>query len=128
MMKQRAVYLITAILLTFIEVIIAVFCKPGFIRSYFGDVLVTVLLCSVVRLVFTRAHLVSPLVFAFSVVVEWLQYIKLASLLGVEGTVLGVIIGTTFSLIDILCYLAGCVMFSLSEYFVYYILKKKHRC
>lgn len=128
MRKTRITYGLIAIFLFLAELVIALYCKSGFVRSYFGDVLVTVLLCSVARLVFIKSHLVSPLVFVFSVVVEWLQYIKLASLLGAEGTVLGVIIGTTFSWIDILCYFAGCLIFSLSEYLVYYTLKKKHRC
>ena len=127
MRKTRVIYGFIALLLFLAEVMIAIYCKHGFIRAYFGDVLVTILLCALVRVVFLKSWLVSPLVFAFSVFVEWTQYLKLATHLGVEGTVLGVIIGTSFSWIDILCYLAGCAIFSLSEHIVYYILKKKHR-
>lgn len=125
MRKKRFVYGVIAFLLFLAEVIIALYCEPGFIRSYFGDVLVTILLCSLVRVVFTKSVLAVPLVFAFSVFVEWTQYMHLASFLGVENTVLGVIMGTSFSWWDILCYLSGCVIFSLSEYIIYYI--KKHR-
>lgn len=125
MRKKRFVYGVIAFLLFLAEVIIALYCEPGFIRSYFGDVLVTVLLCALVRSAFTDSLWVAPLVFVFSVFVEWTQYIHLSSFLGVEDTVLGVIMGTSFSWWDILCYLSGCVIFSLSEYIVYYI--KKHR-
>lgn len=128
MRKARLIYGLIALLLFLAEVMIALYCKQGFIRSYFGDVLVTILLCALLRVVFLKSWLVSPLVFAFSVIVEGMQYLKLATLLGVEGTVLGIIIGTTFSWFDILCYLAGCVAFSLLEEIVYYVLKKKHRC
>lgn len=125
MRKQRLIYGMIALLLFCAEVIIAVFCKPGFIRAYFGDVLVTILLCALVRVVFTKSQWVSPLVFVFSVFVEWTQYIKLATILGVKGTVLEIIIGSSFSWIDILCYLAGCVIFSAFEFVIYYI--KNHR-
>lgn len=127
MSKKRLIYGMVAFLLFLSEVLIALYCKPGFIRSYFGDVLVTVLLCALARVVFTKSLWVSPIVLAFSVLVEWMQYLHLATLLGVEDTVLGIIIGTTFSWLDILCYLSGCVIFSSSEYVVYYILNQKHR-
>ena len=47
--------------------------------------------------------------------VELLQLIHLDRLLHADGTLLGVILGSTFDIIDFFCYAAGSVLFFLAE-------------
>ena len=46
---------------------------------------------------------------------EQLQLIHLDRLLHAEGTLLGVILGSTFDIMDLFCYAAGGVLFFLAE-------------
>ena len=107
---MRKWYALAAIVLLGVEICIALFVHDNFIRPYFGDVLVTVLLCCLCRAVYPRFEPAVP-VFLFAVAVECSQWLGLVKLLGLEGTVFAVIVGTSFSWIDILCYGAGCLLF-----------------
>ena len=111
--KYRLVYLSIFVLLLAIEVLIALYVRDSFIRPYFGDVLVTVLLCCLVRIFLPMGVKLLPLyVFAFAVGVEVLQYLNIVSLLGLdEYSFFRIVIGTTFSFSDIVCYLIGCTVF-----------------
>jgi hypothetical protein len=112
-MKRRRVYLSCAIALFAIEVLIATkLSHLGFVRSSLGDVLVTMLLyCAALAIRdFERVRLAAA-VFAFSCLVEAAQYFQLAPALGLApGSVLRVMIGDSFSLADVACYLAGCAV------------------
>lgn len=103
-------YLLASIILLAVEVCIALFVHDSFIRPYFGDVLVTVLLCCLCRAVYPRFQPAVP-VFLFALVVEWTQWLGLVKMLGLQGTFFAIILGTSFSWIDILCYGAGCLLF-----------------
>ena len=85
-------------------------CNDRFIRPYFGDVLVTVLLCCLCRVAVPKFQPAVP-VFLFAVAVEFTQWLGLVKMLGLEGTVFAIILGTSFSWIDILCYGVGCLLF-----------------
>lgn len=108
--------LIFAILLV-VEVLIALFVRDRFIRPYGGDVLVTALICSFVRIFRTRGVPLLPLwVFLFAVVVEAAQAVDYVSLLGLsDSAFFRVLMGASFSVADILCYAAGCALFWLCE-------------
>ena len=110
MKKQRLVYLAAFGLLLTAEICIGRFCPPGFVRNYVGDILVTVLLCCLCRAVYPRFQPAVP-VFLFAVAVEWTQWLGLVEMLGLQGTVFAIIMGTSFSWIDILCYGVGCLLF-----------------
>lgn len=104
---KRKIYLFFALFLFVIEVAIALFVKDRFIRPYFGDVLVVVLVYCAIRVVFPRGKRYLFLaVFLFAVTVELLQLIPLSSLLG-GGTFVSIVLGTSFSWLDILCYACG---------------------
>ena len=76
-----------------------------------GDVLITLLLCSFLRIFFPRGIPALPLyVFFFAVAVEIGQYFDLVVLLGIQSRFLSVLIGRTFSFGDILCYAVGCLL------------------
>ena len=52
---------------------------------------------------------------AILLAVEFSQWLGLVNMLGLQGTVFAVIMGTSFSWIDILCYGAGCLLFMGAE-------------
>ncbi len=115
--KIRLCYFLIFCLLLITEVIIALFVRDRFIRPYVGDALVTVLLCSMVRIIFPNRFKLLPLyIFLFAAMVEVMQYFNFVSLLGLENsTFWGTLLGMTFSPIDILCYGFGCVCFGVVE-------------
>ena len=94
-----------------IEVCIALFISDSFIRPYVGDMLVTLLLCCLCRVFIPSKLRLLPLyVFAFAACVEIGQYFDLVALLGLaDNRFLSVLMGRTFSWIDLLCYAVGCV-------------------
>ncbi len=108
--RKRLVYLSLSVILFFIELFIALFVRDRFIRPYFGDVLVVILVYTAVRVVFPEKPKLLPIyVFIFAVLVEVLQYLDFAELLG-GGVILSTIIGTSFSWLDILCYFVGVIL------------------
>lgn len=126
-MKKRIVYLSVFIILLAVEIFIGLFVRDAFIRPYVGDVLVTVLLCVLGRTVLPEGTPLLPVwVFLFSAAMEILQLFRLTELLRLEGTVFGVIIGSTFDWKDILCYSAGCGFFGATEWLLG--RKEKRRC
>ena len=102
-------YFALAILIFFIEVMIALYVHDNFVRPYMGDVLVVILiycfLKSFVRLPVLTAAL---LVLVFSFTVEFLQYANIVEKLHLEKSKIArTAIGTSFSLIDLLTYIVG---------------------
>lgn len=103
-------HLIWAAFILCIEIAIARYIHGGWIRTFGGDALVTVLLYSMLKsVVRVPALSASLLVFAFAVMIEVLQYFHLPILLGLESNRLAVIVlGATFDPQDILAYGIGC--------------------
>ncbi len=108
--KERAVYLIAALVILAIEIFIGVCVRDDFVRPYLGDVLVVILIYCAIRCVFPTGIKLLPLyVFIFALVVELLQLVNIVNLLGIpRGSVIAIIIGTSFSFVDIICYAVGC--------------------
>ena len=103
-----------------IEVLIALFVRDDFIRPYGGDILVTVLICCFGRIFFpTGAKLLPLWVFLFAAAVEIGQYFQLVEILGLEQSkFFRMVLGTTFSPADLICYAAGCALFFGIEHIV----------
>ena len=102
-------YFLFAVILFFVEVIIALFVKDTLIRPFIGDVLVVLLIYCAVRIFlnvgYFRAAL-GVLIFAFTI--EILQYFDYVKLLGLEqNRVLSVAMGRTFEWLDFAAYLTG---------------------
>lgn len=116
--KLRITYalLFFGILLT--EIMIALFVNDNFIRPYVGDVLVTMLLCGLCRIVIPKGVRVLPVyVFLFAAAVEIGQYFDIVKLIGLENSrFFSVLLGRTFSAVDILCYALGCLLFFVIDY------------
>ena len=122
-MKRRLPYIIAFAVILILEILIGLYVRDRFIRPYGGDILVTVLLCCLARAIYPKLSPALP-VFIFAAFVEFTQWMGLAKLLGVEGTIIGVIIGTSFSWLDIVCYGVGCIAFAAVEWAAFRMMKK----
>lgn len=107
-MKKRIPYIAGFMFLLFVEVLIALFLHGGFIRFYLGDVIVVwVVYCFVQIFICEKANAyVTALgVMIFSFIVEFLQYIHIVDILGLgDIKFFRTLIGTSFSVVDLVCY------------------------
>lgn len=112
-MRARAGYALAAVVLLVCEVLIALYVRDDFLRPYGGDILVTALLCCLLRAaVPARIPYLPFWVFLFAAAVEMAQALGIASLIPQGWTVVRVAVGSSFSVWDIVCYAAGCLLFS----------------
>lgn len=104
-------YLCVFFIILAIEVMIAIFAKNHFIRDYFGDILVVILIhCFIKSFVRNDIKLLPMYIFIFAILTEFGQYFHLVDLLGLgEYTFAKVILGTAFDIRDIICYFIGCM-------------------
>lgn len=112
-MKKRIPYITGFFLLLIIEVLIALFISGGFIRNYFGDVIVVWAVYCFVKIFLVKAdcYITAFGVMIFAFLVEFLQYIHIVDILGLgDIAFFRVLIGTSFSVIDLICYTAGTVV------------------
>ena len=111
MKNRRITYLLVFCGLLATETVIALFVNDRFIRPYVGDMLVTLLLCCLCRVIVPNKVRLLPLyVFIFAACVEVGQYFDLVALLGLaDNRILFIALGRTFSWMDIVCYGVGCV-------------------
>ena len=112
MRNRRIVYLLIFCGLLAVEVCFALFVNDAFIRPYVGDMLVTLLLCCLCRVIVPNKVRLLPLyVIIFAACVEVSQYFDLVALLGLaDNRMLSIALGRTFSWMDIVCYGIGCVV------------------
>ena len=112
-LKIKPKYLLLTILIFLVEVLIATVLKNNFfIRAYLGDVIVVMLLYTFVKSFFTVNDTKLILgIFAFSCLIEFTQYFNIAEKLGIQpGSLMYIVIGNSFSWVDIACYAAGCLL------------------
>jgi hypothetical protein len=106
-------YFLITILIFLVEVLIATVLKDNFfIRAYLGDVIVVILLFTFVKsfLIVNNTKLILG-IFVFSCIIEFAQFFNIAEKLGFQpGSLMYIVIGNSFSWIDILCYGAGCLI------------------
>ena len=101
-----------------VEVCIALFVHDAFVRPYVGDMLVTLLLCCMCRVILPdKIRLLPVFVFLFAACVEIAQYFDVVALMGLtDNRFLSIALGRTFSWMDLVCYAIGCVaVFGLDE-------------
>lgn len=115
--KIRLKYAICFVVILIIEILIALFVRDSFIRPYGGDILVTILICCFVRIFFPDKISFLPIwIFLFSAAVEIGQYFDFVTLLGLgDIAFFRILLGTSFSVIDLLCYGVGCILFFAGE-------------
>jgi DNA integrity scanning protein DisA with diadenylate cyclase activity len=111
--KFSLIYLIITVLLFLTEIVIATVLKHNFfVRAYLGDVIVVMLLYSFVKsfVKMNNQKLILG-IFIFSCLIELAQYFNIAERLGFQkGSFMYIVIGNSFSWIDILCYAFGCIL------------------
>ncbi|MBX9785036.1 MAG: DUF2809 domain-containing protein [Chitinophagaceae bacterium] len=117
MPRIHKTYLLFTVLLFVTEVLIALFVHDNFIRPYVGDVLVVILLYCLLKTFFTISPVKAAIaVLIFSFVVEGLQYLHVAEWLGLTNNQLAmVLMGNSFSWLDLLAYVAGILFVLLAE-------------
>ncbi len=120
-LKKRLLYLAAFLLLTAVEVLIALFVRDAFIRPYGGDILVVIVLYCFVRLFVPEgARWLPAAIFLLAVAVEGLQAVHFVDLIGLGGIpFFRILLGTSFSWWDIACYAAGCALLYVYEWLAY---------
>lgn len=124
---KRIKFALLFLLFTLTEVFIGMFVRDNFIRPYFGDILIIIVLYCLIRAalpekIWNRLHkktlsLWVPVLFIFATIVEFLQNINIVGILGLENNaVMRTIIGTSFAWGDLICYLVGCIILWLAEW------------
>ena len=109
---KRIVFGIASLLLFVAELLIGIYAH-GFVRNYIGDVLVVILIYTLFRTVSPekpKASFLLPtciLIFAFAV--EILQLWGFCDKFGIENRLLRIIIGTGFSIEDLVSYTVGII-------------------
>lgn len=112
-MKKRLPYIIGFVVLLIVEILIALFINGGFVRYYLGDVIVVWVIYLFVKALFPKinSYLTAFGVMLFAFLVEFLQYIHIVDILGLGNiNFFRVLIGTSFSKIDLLCYACGTII------------------
>lgn len=114
MIKFSLKYLLITVVIFLIEVLIATKLKDiFFVRAYLGDVIVVILLYTFIKSFFKitdNAKLILGILI-FSCFVEFAQYFNIAEKLGLQpGSMMYIVVGNSFSWIDILCYAVGCLL------------------
>ena len=104
-------YFLATILIFLAEVSIAtIFKNIVWLRSYFGDVLVVILIYTFILSFFDikNKNLLNLGIFIFACAIEFAQYFHFAELLGFQyNKIAMIVLGNSFSLVDILCYATG---------------------
>ena len=105
---SRISYFIAFITILIIEVIIALYVHDNFIRPYVGDILAIICIYFLAKTVFLdKIKNLSLYILLFSIIVEFIQYFQIFNNLTNDNYVLKIILGATFDVKDIICYISG---------------------
>ena len=117
--KLRLLFAITAVALLAAEIAIA-FYASGWIRNYLGDVLVVIFLYALYRAVFidhpSKWFILPTVILLIAFGVEFLQYLGICNRLGIHNRYALILLGASFSVVDLVCYAVGCIPCYLVEY------------
>lgn len=125
---KRLIFGVTSVLLLIIEIIIGIYAK-GWIRGYLGDVLVVILIYTIFRTIIPykpgKWYILPSAILVFSFSVELLQLWGFCDKFGITNRLLRIIIGTGFSIADLLCYTIGVIPCYITEYMIRAGMKDK---
>lgn len=104
-------------LLFLTEVFIALYINDAFIRPYGGDILVVLLVYYFLKtFIKTKPIYLTVFTLLFAYFVEFLQYLNFITFIGLQKNKLArVVIGTSFSWGDMVCYTVGFVLILLID-------------
>jgi len=117
--NKRRYYLIGFFLLLLIEISIAKYVQDDFVRPYLGDFLVVILLyCFLMSVSKLRVRKGLIIVLFFSFAVEFFQLIDIEKILQFQPPeIVMIVLGSSFSVWDLLAYSLGIIFCYLLEYF-----------
>lgn len=110
-------YLLVFLILLITEVLIALYVRDTIIRPFVGDILVVILMYTFIKsFIKSKIKYLSIYLFIFATCIEIFQYFNLVERLNLlDNKVLSIILGSTFDLMDIVCYFIGTVILILFE-------------
>lgn len=117
MIRFNPRYFLFAIILFLVEVFIALFIHDSFIRPYFGDFLVVILIYCAIR-AFIKASTIKIAIFTllFAYAIEVLQYFHIVDRLGLSNNIIAkTVIGYGFEWWDMLAYTLGVITILIIE-------------
>ena len=118
MRKRRLIFGIITAALLITEVLIGMYAG-GWIRSYLGDVLVVILLYTLFRTIIPdkpeKWYILPTVILIFAFIVEFLQLWGFCDRFGITNRFLRIIIGTGFSVVDLICYVVGIIPCYITE-------------
>ncbi len=118
----HANYFIVSVFMFLAEVLIATALKNiFFIRAYLGDVIVVMLIYTMIKSFFYIRNDMQLIfgILVFSFLVEFAQYFNIAEKLGLRpGSIMYIVVGNSFSWIDMLCYVVGCLLLIIFAKFI----------
>ena len=116
MAKKRFANLLIFLLLAITEIFIALFVHDGFIRPFAGDILIVAVIYYFVRIFFpVGIKYLWVYVFIFATLIEIAQLVGLTQIASGDSRFLQILLGTSFSIWDILCYAVGCAIIWIIE-------------
>ncbi|WP_373055940.1 DUF2809 domain-containing protein [Zunongwangia sp. H14] len=124
--RSKKAYFISFLMLLLIEISIAIWIKDDFIRPYLGDFLVVILiycfLMTISNLSVLRALMI---VLLFSFAVEFFQLINIVKVLQYQPPkVVMIVLGSSFSVWDLLAYTLGILFTAGIEFYHNSMLRK----
>jgi hypothetical protein len=121
-MRKRIVFGVLSAVLFGVEVLIGMYAH-GWVRNYFGDVLIVILLYTLFRTAFPewprKWWLLPTAILAFAFAVEFMQLWGFCDHFGITNRLLRIILGTGYSTIDLMCYAIGIVPCYVAEYMMF---------
>lgn len=120
MIQFNRKYFLLFCLLFLTEVLIALYMNDSFIRPYFGDYLVVILIyCFLKSFLSFSKYKVAFFVLLFAFTVEFLQYLDCITFLGLQDyKIARIVLGTSFSWHDMLAYFFGYLSIVLVEFYI----------
>ena len=109
MLQFNRTYFAFTVFLFLLETAIALFVHDNFIRPYFGDFLVVMLLyCFLKSFLNVSVWAAAGLVLLFSFAIETAQYFNMVEKLGLQHyKIAKVVLGNSFAWMDLLAYVLG---------------------
>lgn len=110
-------YFIATLAILTLEIIIALYIRDRFIRPYVGDIFAIILVYTFLKTWLHATKLVVAIAALFvAFVIEFLQALHFIEHIGLShNTFAKILLGTSFSWLDLLCYLAGFLLIVLVE-------------
>ena len=120
-MSSKIFYTWVSLFLLLLEICIALYAPShSFIRHSLGDYVVVILLFSAVKSVYNFPSFALAIsVLSFSFLIEMSQYIHLIDRLHIQQPIIRIIMGNSFSLIDLILYFLGSLTIYLFDAYRY---------